>query len=74
MELTLPQSLPSSFSFKKWTNVMREKTHIAYTLTLLVEVPGWMDYKLNYNLKVHSSPVSITPVSTWLRDQKVAIA
>jgi hypothetical protein len=53
---------------------MREKTHIAYTLTLLMEVPGWMDYKLNYNLKVHSSPVSITPVSTWLRDRNVAIA
>jgi hypothetical protein len=70
----LPQSLPSSFSFKKGTNVMREKTHIAYTLTLLMEVPGWMDYKLNYNLKVHSSPVSITPVSTWLRDRNVAIA
>ncbi|KAM3571064.1 hypothetical protein VYU27_006890 [Nannochloropsis oceanica] len=53
-QITLPPDLPSCFSYK-------HGTHISYGITLFVDIPNWPDYKLAFPLKVHSSPMLITP-------------
>jgi hypothetical protein len=54
-QLTLPPFLPSSFS-------CGYGTYISHALTLFVDIPNWTDYELVYPLRVHSSPMLITPV------------
>jgi len=54
-QVTLPPFLPSSFSYGYGT-------YISHALTLFVDIPNWPDYELVFPLRVHSSPMLITPV------------